>query len=85
MLFRSYDTIPHNYDRFTTSVKLIYLFEPGGKNVRTQFFSNDIQEPLGDYCIEPFVWHLLNVDILHSVVNIEPGQVRKAIACSIFR
>ena len=58
-----------HFDTFNTTTKLVYLFEPGGKNVRTQFFLKNLQQPARDYCIEPFVWHLLKVDVLHSVVN----------------
>jgi hypothetical protein len=66
-----------------TSIKLLYLVDAGGSNVLTEFFDKD-NTKIGSYCIEPFRWHLLRVDIPHQVINMEPGKTRFAINGKVF-
>ena len=66
--------------------KLNYVFETGGKNVRTKFWSDDSPTAilLEEYCIVPNKWHIFKADTVHSVENIEIGKQRMAITSRIF-
>lgn len=66
-----------------TLTKLVYLLQPGGKNVTTNFY-NDDRTLAHSFVIEPFRWHVLRADSFHSVDHIEPDQVRFSITGRIF-
>jgi hypothetical protein len=64
--------------------KLIYIIEPGGDNVLTNFYDDDFNLT-HSYKIMPRTWHLLKVDVYHNVVNIEPGKTRLSLSGPAFR
>jgi hypothetical protein len=64
--------------------KFLYLFDTGGQDVKTQFWSNDGKSLLREYNIEPYRWCILKVNVLHSVIGVNPGCIRKAIVGWIF-
>lgn len=66
------------------SAKFIYIYEPGGQNVYTNFWSSDKSKKLNEICLDALQWYILKVDIPHSVTGIESGMVRKAITGWIF-
>ncbi len=63
--------------------KLVYLVDPGGDSVKTVFWDNN-EKFLKYYVIKPFRWHLIQVNVLHSVSGIEPGNKRWAVTTQIF-
>lgn len=76
---------PKHKDRGSLT-KLNYVFEIGGQNVLTKFWSDDSDtaELLEEHCILPNRWHIFKADTFHSVENIMPGQQRMAITARIF-
>ena len=78
------DQIKHK-DRGSLT-KLNYVFETGGENVKTKFWSDDSPTAtlLGEYCIAPNKWHIFKADAFHSVENIAIGKQRMAITARIF-
>lgn len=66
-----------------TSSKLIYLISQGGENVMTQFWLDDKKTMIKEYKIETNRWHLLQVDAVHSVEGVDPGQTRWAIVAQM--
>lgn len=59
--------------------RIIYILEPGGKNVRTNFYEDDKETRLSSELLLAHEWSLLNASRFHDVVGIEPGQYRYAI------
>lgn len=66
-----------------TQTKITYLIHTGGDQVATEFF-DDQHNLIASYKIESGRWHVLKADALHSVSNIEPGQVRFSVTGRIF-
>lgn len=64
--------------------KLVYLLEPGGTDVITNFWDDDKVTLLKSYKIEPRRWHLLKADTFHSIENILPEQKRFSVASRVF-
>lgn len=67
-----------------TKTKFIYLINPGGNSVYTDFYAEDRTTVIASYVIEPLRWHILQADVYHSVRGIEPGQVRFSITGRLF-
>lgn len=67
-----------------TETKLIYLIEPGGANVVTNFYKDDKHTVTHSYVIPTNQWHVLRANAYHSVDGIEPGQTRFSLTGRIF-
>lgn len=70
-----------------TKTKVSYILETGGDNVVTEFYKDFNEEPsniLHAIKIEAQRWHILNVDLPHKVVGIEPNKVRISLTGRIF-
>lgn len=76
---------PRHRDRGSLT-KLNYVFETGGDQVLTKFWSSEDPDAvlLGEYCIMPYRWHIFKADAYHSVENITPGRQRMAITSRVF-
>lgn len=68
-----------------TKLKLTCLIDPGGDQVRTDFFADDKITVFQSVIIEPGRWHLFRSDMTHAVTGIEPGKTRFSTTASIFR
>jgi hypothetical protein len=70
--------VPKHTDRSHSNLvpecKLVYLVDPGGANVKTRFWDGDM--PLREFIIEPLRWHLIQVNVVHSVEGIENNRKR---------
>jgi hypothetical protein len=67
-----------------TDVKLIYLIEPGGSMVKTNFYHDDGVTISHSFVIPPYQWHILKASVKHSVQGIESGQTRFALMGRVF-
>ena len=57
---------------------------PGGPNVITEFYNDDLTTKLASYSIPANKWHIFKADTYHSVSNIDPDQIRLGITARIF-
>jgi hypothetical protein len=67
-----------------TKIKLNYIVIPGGANVITEFYNDDLTTKLASYSILANKWHVFKADTYHSVSNIDPDQIRLGITARIF-
>lgn len=75
--------VPMHKD-FGTETKLVYLIQPGGSEVKTNFYADDRQTVTHSYIIPVNHWHVLRASAYHSVDGVEPGQVRFSLTGRIF-
>lgn len=75
--------VPTHKDKDTVT-KLVYILNPGGSSVTTNFFDSEHGDVVKSYVIQPCRWHLLQANQWHSVEHIEPGQVRFSVTGRIF-
>lgn len=66
-----------------TTVKITYIFDEGGSDVFTYFYNNK-NEIIEKIKIEPFRWHIINVNVPHSVSGVEDGKRRISLTGRIF-
>lgn len=67
---------------FAPDCKLVYLVEKGSSLVFTHFW-DDNDKLIKSYDIEPNRWHLLQVNVTHSVIGIDPGKKRWGISTQL--
>jgi hypothetical protein len=76
------DMKPH-LDNVTIS-KMNYVIDPGGSDVMTEWYDPDGITVIDSVVLESHRWHILKVDTLHGVKNLDPGAVRFGITGRIF-
>ena len=70
-----------------TKIKISYIIETGGNNVITEFYKDFEIKPenlLDKICIEPFRWHILNVNTPHRIIGVDQGKTRISLTGRIF-
>ena len=67
-----------------TEVKLTYLIDAGGNNVRTNFFEDDKTTMTHSFVIPTQQWHILCANRYHSVEGIESGHTRFSLTGRVF-
>lgn len=69
-------------DSYTRS-RLLYLLDPGGEDVRTDFYEDDKSTLIRSERINQQEWTLLNGNRYHGISAIEPGRSRYAFSARI--
>lgn len=59
---------------FSRKVAYNYILELGGNDVKTCFYDHRGNQ-IAEYVIVPNRWHLINVDILHCLKNLESPRI----------
>jgi len=67
-----------------TEVKLTYLIDAGGANVRTNFFEDDKTTMTHSFVIPIHRWHILCASKYHSVEGIESKHTRFSLTGRVF-
>ena len=80
--FMNNDIIAHK--DVGTEVKLTYLIDAGGANVRTNFFEDDKTTITHSFVIPTHQWHILYASRYHSVEGIESGHTRFSLTGRVF-
>ena len=64
----------HKHRDIGRTVAVNYLIDNGGNNVETCFYNND-GTLMYNIKIEEYRWHMLDVSILHNVINLERPRI----------
>ena len=80
--FMNNDIIAHK--DVGTEVKLTYLIDTGGSNVKTNFFEDDKTTMTHSFVIPTHQWHILHASRYHSVEGIESGHTRFSLTGRVF-
>lgn len=67
-----------------TKAKFNYVLDPGGSDVRTEFYAEDRATLIQSEHIPPHTWCLLKTDEWHRVTGVEPGRTRFVITSRLY-
>ena len=74
---------PINNVWYVPDSKITYLADAGGEEVYTRFWDEE-GNLLKEYLIEPRRWHLIQVNVPHSVEGVQPPRKRWSVTTQLF-